>query len=198
MNQYIFFLDWLANNSSRIESLINNGQSNSVAELISNELDRISPDISWEIGANKNGEIELTISAQGDKSLGKLLDELFVDCPSIPKWKLYRYKQPKSFSTLSRLIDAQGYHLEVENIKVQIALNSSRTKVDIELASPDFSQVPSDRLLGLTFFVLDGVLGEQITEEWIGKINVDVAGSESAGLLLSDLPKFMKELIEEL
>ncbi len=197
MNQYKTFWNWLESNSSKIESLINNGQSKSVEELISRELDRINPEISWEISTNKNNEVSLSISAQADKALGKLLDEMFIDRPSIPKWEIYRYKQPKSLSVLSKLINSQGYNLKLENINVQVALNPSNTKVDIELVSPDFAQIPSDRLYDLAFFILDGVLGEKMVEERIGKIKVNAIGSKDKGLSLSDLSKFMKELLRE-
>jgi len=197
MNRYEKFWNWLANNSSEIETLINSGQANSAAKLISKELDLISPDISWEIGV-KNDEVELVLSAQGDRALGKILDEMFVDCPSIPKWKISRYKQPKSLSSLSKLIDAQGYHLELENINVQVTLNPSNTKIDVVLISPDFNQIPSDQLYNFAFFILDGILGEKMVEEWIGKIDVNVVENDSERILLSDLPEFMSELIEGL
>lgn len=197
MNQYKTFWDWLESNSSKIELLINKGQSKSVEELISRELDRINPEISWEISTNKNNEVLLSISAQGDKVLGKLLDEMFIDRPGIPKWEIYRYKQPKSLSVLSKLINSQGYNPKLENINIQVALNPSNTKVDIELISPDFAQIPSDRLYDLAFFILDGVLGEEMVEERIGKVKVNTIESKDRGLSLSDLSKFMKELLEE-
>lgn len=197
MNQYKTFWNWLESHSSKIESLIHSGQSKSVEELISKELDRINPDISWEISTNKNNEVSLSLSAQGDKALGKLLDEMFIDRPSIPTWKIDRYKQPKSLSVLSELINSQGYNLKLENVNVQVALNPSNTKVDVELISPDFAQVPSDRLYDLAFFILDGVLGEKMVEERIGKIKVNTSGSTSNGLSLSDLSKFMQELLRE-
>lgn len=195
MKHYNKFWNWLKNKSSEIETLMKNGQTGSVANLISKELDLIIPDISWEIGVN-NDKVELTISAEGNKSLGKILDEMFADCPSIPNWEIYRYKQPKSFSKLSKLIDSQGYHIKLENIEVQVALNADNTRVDIVLISPDFNSVSSDYVSSLSFFILDGILGEKMVEDWIGKINVNADKSSDASISLLDFPKFMSELIE--
>jgi hypothetical protein len=195
MNQYGRFWDWLVSNSLKIESLINNKQLDIVAELISNELDSINSAFSWEIGM-KNGEVELVISAEGNELLGKILEEMFLDCPSIPNWKIYRHKQPKSLSALSTLIASQGYQIKLADIHVQVALNSSSSKVDVVLTSQEFSRIPSDKLYNLVFFVLDGVLGEKMVEEWIGEVNVDVVKRKHSIISLSDLQKFMDELTE--
>lgn len=197
MNQYISFWNWLVNKSSEIELLIKSGKSNSAASLISLEIDRIDSDLSWEIGIN-NDEVELTISAQGDKALGRKLDEMFAICPNIPGWKIYRYKQPKSLSILSELIRSQGYQLNVENINARVSMSPSNTKIDIELISQDFNQISHENLYEITFFIMDGVLGEEVVEEWIGKIDVNLVESKGEVLSLLDLPKFMKELVEGL
>jgi hypothetical protein len=193
MTRYNEFWAWLVYNHLAIETLLINRQFDVVENLISENLDSINPEISWEIGL-VNNEVELTLSAEGNEAVGKVLGEMFADCPSIPKWKLYRYKQPKKISSLSRIIASQGYQIDLEKVDVQVALNSLTSKVDVILISLDFNKISSKRLFELSFLILDGILGEEMVEKWIGSINTSIAQDNNTVVALSDLRNFMNDL----
>lgn len=114
--------------------------------------------------------------------------------PADDTWEFYPARQPRRGPELE--LEIGGYRIKNEDIKVAFAEDSARERIDVALFHPSFPKM-ADELKGtIVFLVLDGLLGEDGVERWIGAI--DIAESEPLGALpLPDLRKAVEALAKK-
>jgi len=189
------FWDWFVANATNLRSLLESGQTERLEQEISPRVDKVDPEIAWEVGRDEAGQASITLTAEGNPRLRAIVECLFRNRKSIPDWTVYSYRQPKTRSALEALLRSQGYDLNLEDVFVSPAIAPSKHRVDVTVVSPELASVePDSERTRVTFFILDGLLGEDLVEGLIGSVEV-AATKEKKAMPITKMQGFLKELL---
>jgi hypothetical protein len=97
------FWEWFAERSTYLSSLHSSGHTDRLATLINGQLDKINPQLAWELGPGKNTKNSLTTTGEGNPSLRLLAEQMITAAPKLGDWELYATKQPREAPSTIRL-----------------------------------------------------------------------------------------------
>jgi len=148
-------------------------------------LHTVNKGLVWEMGVDKvSGARELTISADGDKSLFPVVRDLVAAAPKIDGWRILALRQPK------------GVHIallngvEVDPGKVRFVCQVEDQLAHLRLFIPDFKGKDDEARGGACFILLDSLIGEYLVETAVGGIEFEAIEAAPKGSLpLTELPK---------
>jgi hypothetical protein len=154
------------------------------------ELHKVHPDLTFEFSGKNDGAREFVISADGNKGAFPMVIALADAAPSLPNWKIIKFRQPREFTK----INFQG--LEVGAEQVQFTIEPDGDKVGVTLFIDGYVESdPQYKIIG--FLLLDACLGEYDVEMNVGFIEFKTAAEESAlpKLPLTELPNVFSQLV---
>jgi hypothetical protein len=77
------FWQWFTANAERLKMLHSRDKFESLAEELNQELDRVEPQLAWEMGAGKEKPWLLTISAEGNPKFREIADLMVEEAPEL-------------------------------------------------------------------------------------------------------------------
>jgi len=188
------FWQWFAKRSEHIRDLYAEGRLSEIAAEISAQLDGIDNRLAWEIGPATGSALTLVLSAEGDPHLDAVAEALQKSTPPLSGWVFSRYRQTKDISTIESILRSQGYQIDLTQATAHPSVSPDRSRVDVQLVLPSAQALgPEDERNSVAFQILDGVLGEQAVEAFIGEVKL-LNRSESKGIPLARFREFVHEL----
>jgi hypothetical protein len=156
------FWNWFSRNSDRYLHFENDRDRLFLA--LKTELGKISPNLVFEFSSLlTDGSREFVISADGIKSSLPAVMSLVNHAPELSNWKISAFRQPH------KDVEQVGYEgLSVRLNDVFFLYIKDNGKINIELHMRGFYESPE--WAGISFILLDTVLGEFDTSMYIGGI----------------------------
>ena len=186
------FWNWFSKNSNKYLHL--EDDRDQLFEELKIQLEKINSNLVFEFSnILDDGLRELIISADGIKSAFPTVMNLVNHAPVLKKWRIIAFRQPHQDIAQ---INYQGLTLQLNDIFVYYMKDSG--KIDIELHMRGFYESPE--WTGISFILLDTVLGEFNAEMYIGGITKKLLIEDSVDNLipLKDLPRVILEYQSEL
>lgn len=162
-------------------------------ELLS-KLHSFSRNLFFEVGGLSSGETELIITADGISSHFPEVELLVDAAPSIPRWKIIKYRQPHKgefkLSLGDRMFDPASI------IFISLYSEEEPDGIGIRVCYDDYTEEEKNVFSNATFILLDSLLGEKSSAEDIDYVEIvqtpeDIDPADYPVLLT--LPKFIHD-----
>ncbi len=167
-----WFWDWFGSCADRFYVTIEDKRCAELQPETSQAVDRWLPGMAWVYGpgANKTGH-SLTLSGEGVLVKQFVAEYWLSQAPKLKGWTFYASRQA------SDSFDGIALHLEKDNetfkpIEFWIVpyVNKQSEKIDISVWHPSIQRLPEKARFMALFLMLDELLGEHGTQNWIGEI----------------------------
>lgn len=136
-------------------------------------LNRLLPGFTCEFGPGPSGKGGYSFSVSGEGIASKQLIAEFwcSQAPVMDNWTFYPSRQP---CTIDRLTDIHMHEQQFahEDMRITPALNEETQKLDIMAWHPLFEGGEEDQSMNVLYIMLDEILGEYGTDQWIGSIEL--------------------------
>ncbi|MFT3695620.1 MAG: DUF695 domain-containing protein [Kofleriaceae bacterium] len=164
------FWDWWATARTRVENAIEveRNFSEALVKEISDHVDAIG-DLDWELAPGRKAKHAFCMSPKGDPNM-RLVSETWKHLgPGADEtWEYFPSRQPQ-----------EGTQLEIADVKlvrddiwVAFEVDKSHERIHASYWHPSFAQLPEQVQLTALFLLLDGALGEDGVERWLGRIEL--------------------------
>lgn len=167
------FWKWFHKHAFEIGNLLDAGKSDALAEAFRPRIDRLHPELDWEVGPGKSKTYMLTISSKSNRKLRQETERIVANAPQDLDWEFYASIQPRA-PHRGVIVRHQGRNLEVETESWGFLSEEDpeRGKIHIVIVDEDLPLLPREAALHAVFIMLDALLGEDIVEQWIGTIEI--------------------------
>lgn len=134
---------------------------------ISYYVNGVGTDLDWELCAGKSSKHAICLSAKGD-SEGRLITESWrVRGPAPDEtWEYFAARQAHPH----RAIELDHVRLDADDLKVIFEVDTLRARICGTYTHPRFAELSEKMRTTALFLLLDGVLGEDGVERWLGGI----------------------------
>jgi hypothetical protein len=164
------------------------GRDDDLMDEISAALCSYRSGLGFELSEEENGRRELIVSAMGDRSLFKAVDELIAEAPSSRRWKFTALKPARGFSFV---FDGDGIRLEPETMVFDPLGSEERPGVlGLRVYVPTANITPA--LQEAVRRVVEIGLGERASSEIEYLDAARLTGSSSNYVPLVDLPEYIE------
>ena len=137
----------------------------------------IHPRLEWELGPGQRATHAFALSAAGDMSLRHLTERWVRDAPTDdPVWEFHPARQPRPGFGL-RLGDVE---LAADAMEAAFEVDPGTERVHVRVFHPAFAELDERGRGTGTFLMLDGLLGEDGVERWIGAVQPATSRPEGA------------------
>jgi hypothetical protein len=161
MNKAKEFWDWFVANNARylfIHEIETELQQNYLSEL-AEKLHQFNRNLFFLVGGHPDEDMELVITAEGNKKYFEKVDEIMKEAPTLERWKLVAFKPPMGCDFK---IEYQGIVFDPHHIWFMALENPGQpADIGIQVCYKDYQQERENEFLGGTFLILDIVLGEK-------------------------------------
>ncbi len=148
-------------------------------------LTRVHPDLTFEIGPEKDGRRDLVISAAGLKDAFPAVEALVDAAPALERWNVIAFRPPRDPDVQLELGGVQ-----VRSAEAKVALESDGTRVGVTLFLPGYHKTPQSTYEQLGFLLLDNALGEKAVETRLGFVEFgEVAAAPVNAMSFLELPR---------
>jgi len=188
------FWIWFEANAERILETINDGKCGDLSVETAAAVNNMGLG-AWVYGPPPEGEVghSLTVSGEGNIHLQFLTEYWLSKAPKLKGWTFYSARQA---GNLGGFIDIKGLKVELKAMWVNTVVNNENEKIDITIWHHNFPDIEENDRHMITFIILDEVLGEYGTDNWIGEINYsDQAMKES--MPVAELKDYVHQLHSE-
>ena len=152
-------------------------------QRIQRELEKQHHGVLAEIGSDGGGRL-LVLTADGERSVFPMIQQLFAARPNVKGWKIvaFRQREAKPFSKISM------NNRELDPATLRYVARRENDKLDIKLYVPGYTD--GDKELGLMgFLALDHTVGEYDVETKLGGIELlPIAQAPTLSRALEELP----------
>jgi hypothetical protein len=169
------------------------GQFESLAEEVNQELDRVEPQLAWELGAGKKKPWLLTISAEGNPKLREIADLMVEGAPELREWEFYSSRPARPAPAAVRLPES-GERFKTSGWEFVPMEQSERGGLDLVVVDDQLARSDRESALKAVSLYLDEVLGEDTVEAWIGKFSLEsrIAAHGKNSFKMSELPDYLR------
>lgn len=157
------FWDWFCKNSEAIFDFEKDQEA--IFDKIQAELGKIDVNLTFEIGAKKDGKRDFILSADGILSLFPLVEALFSKRPDLPKWHFVKFRPRRAIGNSIRLGSIELFPRDVRFLLV----DEEDEKIAIVLFLKGYDGSALFNQIGFLF--LDECLGEFDVETKVGGIS---------------------------
>ncbi len=168
------FWSWWAGAAPRIAAAYDERRGKSVAAELGARVDAIDPRLAWETGPGLHGaRHHLSLSSEGDPELRVLAERWLSRAPAPDAtWEYYPARQatPGDPTVSLELGDAPGVVISYPDVRVALEDDALRERIHVQFHHPSLARLPEGARTRAAFLVLDGVLGEDGVERWVGGI----------------------------
>ncbi len=163
------FWSWWASARDRIASSIADGSAASVAGEISGRVHRIDSRLAWELAPGTHAQHALVVTPEGNAEVRPNALRWIAKAPDADAvWEYHASRQAGELGTLG----IGGAAVRLEDMRAIASWDEARQVVDVRLWHPTFGSLPPGVPQQIAFLFLDGLLGEDDVERWVGSIEV--------------------------
>lgn len=165
----------------RLDDAIAQRDFGSLPDEISALVHAIDPHLEWELGPGQLGaQHAFTLSAAGNAALRHLTERWLSDAPQPDEtWEFHPARQPRRGFGL----ELGGHRFAHEDVQVGFQVDESVERIHLALHHPAFAELDDNARTTVAFLTLDGWLGEDGVERWLGHIEVALTPPEGATTL---------------
>jgi hypothetical protein len=172
--------------------LYENGSLEELARQLTHEINKIEPELAWELGPGKKEANLLTISAEGNRVLRQIADLVVQLAPSLKGWEFYSSKPARPAPEIVRLPQS-GEVFVTSHWEFVPLEHCSSGRLDLIIVDDSLAQADREPAMKAVSIYIDQLLGEDTVERWIGTFEVsnrsNVAGKRSYKMI--ELPDYL-------
>lgn len=185
------FWNWFGGVAERFFNTIENGNCGDLQEETTNAVNKLGLG-AWVYGPGpkEKGGHSLTISGEGVIHKQFLTEYWLSKAPTLEGWTFYAARQPENFGAC---IEINGLKIDFKAIWVKTKIDEENENIDLEVWHHEFPNLEDSAKFRITFLVLDEVLGEYGTGNWIGEINFASTAPQDI-IPITELSEFVDQL----
>jgi hypothetical protein len=124
-------------------------------------------DLDWELSPGKTAKHAFCVSPKGDPQ-ARLITELWRHRGPNPDetWEYFAARQ----GTQASRIEIGGVQLDRDDLMVSFEVDTGRERIDATYFHPRFAKLSEKLQTTSLYLLLDGALGEDAVERWLGRI----------------------------
>ena len=166
------FWQWFEKNAQYFYDQIEAGKCPELQPEVSEAVSKLGL-VAWVFGPGPEdkGGHSFTLSGEGILHKQFLTQYWLEQAPDLPGWTFYGERQPGNVNT-EECIEIAGRSFCFGELWLSPKINHENEVIDITAWHHHFADVDSDAKKTVLFLMLDGVLGEFGTDNWIGKIDI--------------------------
>ncbi len=151
------FWTWFKDNEKRLRKFEENPDKY-LTEVLT-QAKKIQAGLAIEFEPSKNGVINMTVSADGDKNIFSVVQNILAKAPTVEGWKFIAFRQRMNSEQVKGMkLKAEGHELAPEKMKFFPMANGDTLDIIIYakgVTEENYNQIAYDGLL-----LLDNILGE--------------------------------------
>lgn len=167
------FWNWFCKNSKMIFNFESNQEV--VFDKIQEELQKVNPNLAFEISSVKEAKREFVISADGIIEAFPAVENLYKAKPDLPEWTFIKFRPRRKVENSIRIANKEIFP---KDIKFMFIDDEDKSKIGIVLFCKGYNESEHDLYNQIAFLFLDECLGEFDTETYIGRIIIQGFDSE--------------------
>ncbi len=187
------FWGWFIKSAEKLKTLYSTNQMESLTTEVNREIDKVEPELAWEMGPGKKKPYLFTISGEGDPRLRELTDLMIRLAPAnLEGWELYSARPARPAPSIVRLPESGESFKTAEWKFIPVEHPASGT-LDLVIVDDRLARSNRETALKAVSLYLDQLLGEDTVEVWIGEFRVESATAvqEERMHKMSDLPDYL-------
>ena len=163
------FWSWWSGAKDRVAQAIGDRTIEGLVAEISGRVNALDKAMAWELAKGQNSRHAFCLSPEGNAETRPIALRWLASAPAADAtWEYHASRQPHQ---LGRLL-VGGQDIELEEMRAIADWEDSRELLNVRLSHPAFASVPKQASMQIAFLFLDGLLGEDCVERWIGKVDV--------------------------
>lgn len=167
------FWSWWGGAGASIAAAIVEGRSDTVVSSIAERVAAIDPRLAWELTPGATAAHALVVSPEGDPEVRPIALRWQARAPAPDDtWEYHASRQPGARGVL----EVNGTQVDLDAMRAITSWDETRELLDVRLAHPVFASLNEQGRVRIAFLFLDGLLGEDTVERWIGALDA-VTGS---------------------
>jgi hypothetical protein len=145
----------------------------SLMREVNRELDKVDPELAWEMGPGKKQPFLLTISGEGDPRLRGIADLMIQLAPAdLEGWELYAARPARPAPAIVRLPESSEIFKTAEWKFIPLE-HLENGRLDLVIIDDQLARAEHETALKAVSLYLDQFLGEDTVETWIGEFRVE-------------------------
>lgn len=164
------FWTWWATARPRAERLISGDADDRLVEELGAAVSAIHPELQWEFTAGTSSAHLLVVSAAGDPELRSLAERWRRAGPAPDGTFGYASARQGSLNALEGQLSIAGHELDLADLRFTAEDDEDLDCVHVGVWHPLFGSMPEDARGQVAFLSLDWLLGEDVVEVWVGRI----------------------------
>jgi hypothetical protein len=146
---------------------------------LKDELKKVQPHLTFEIGPDEEGVREFVFSADGFKDAIPTVENIVKAAPTLPRWKFVAFRQP-----IETLLTMYYGNVILPPEDIWVLSEKKGGKVDIHFFIAGYLPTKKNDYLACVLQLLDHLIGEYIVMTKVGAIDIDIAPKDppAAGL----------------
>lgn len=137
-----------------------------VLQSLDQRLNRINPNLSWEIGPGKSKPWQFVVSPNLNSDLRMAAKAIIAEAPSLPDWEFYAARQPKDWKYKFNLSRSQGEPIQIDSSSWGFLLLEYPDKTrEIVLYGQNLPALDENEKWQAAAITLESIVGEEVLLE---------------------------------
>ncbi|WP_188778420.1 DUF695 domain-containing protein [Marmoricola endophyticus] len=177
-----FWAWWSERGRALVTTAVGGEQPGQAFDALTTAVHALHPGLAWEVGPGELSAYVLALSPEGDPELRAPARRWLLAAPEPdPTWSFTDHRPPDPTPGSGTLSIDGGPELDLGDVLV--SARSSGSRFDVAVFHPAFTGLDETVRERVTYLVLDGALGENDVELWLGTIEAtDVRPPDGFGL----------------
>ncbi len=190
------FWSWWPSARPRIAEAIQSGEWDELAAELGARVHTIDPDLDWEVSPGRKAAHSFCLAPNGNAGLRRITERWLAAAPDADdQWEFHGSRQSNP-SHAEMVLEFEGHKIEFARFVVTFEVDDTRERVDATFHHPAFAAMEERQRATATFLLVDGCLGEDGVERWLGSIETSVAPLEG-GHPVGDLLAAVDQLADQ-
>lgn len=163
-----FWTWWSTARDTIVACIESRGFDDRTVSDISRAVKAVHKELAWELAKGKTADHAFCVSPEGDPAVRQVAIRWLASAPPADAiWEFHASKQP---GRADSILEIAGVRIDLSEMRAIGSWDEARRRFDVRLWHPVFAEVPANVRGQVMFLFLDGLLGEEDVERWIGSI----------------------------
>ncbi|MEQ1569227.1 MAG: DUF695 domain-containing protein, partial [Myxococcota bacterium] len=163
------FWSFWATSAPQLRAAIEAGTLLDWVELIQARVEAIHEGLDWEFGPGATAEHYFCVSAKGDPDVRVVAERWLAAAPPADATFEFYPARPGSGPT-EAILDLGPHRFALADFRYAVSVDGPRERIAARVYHPGFGAAPENTAVMATFLGLDGILGEDEVERWLGGV----------------------------